>query len=207
MRGLDPANSWCLCDGRPLIPWLVQTQTPHTYEPAIFDNPTIPLCAVRHPHRHRSIAKLLDAVLATHDGERYRKVRLFSGRKNAGVRFVDMGGGRRGDTKTWSGRLPTELRVPGRPKARQGTKDVVTLSASALLSLELVDTLFLSGYSRFPVHYRKDPGACVGLLWLKSQTGRAHLLLISRTPRKPGSGIGIITLEDVLSPSLEVLLF
>jgi hypothetical protein len=60
-------------------------------------------------------------VLATHDGERYRKVRLFSGRKNAGVRFVDMGGGRRGDTKTWSGRLPTELRVPGRPKARQGT--------------------------------------------------------------------------------------
>jgi hypothetical protein len=35
MRGLDPANSWCLCDGRPLIPWLVQTQTqtPHTYEP------------------------------------------------------------------------------------------------------------------------------------------------------------------------------
>jgi CBS domain containing-hemolysin-like protein len=46
-------------------------------------------------------------------------------------------------------------------------EDVVTLSTSALLSPELVDTLFLSGYSRFPVHYRNDPGACVGLLLLK----------------------------------------
>jgi metal transporter CNNM len=28
-----------------------------------------------------------------------------------------------------------------------------------------------------------------------SQTGRAHLLLISRTPGSPGGGIGVITLE------------
>lgn len=28
-----------------------------------------------------------------------------------------------------------------------------------------------------------------------SQTGRAHLLLISRTPGKPGGAIGVITLE------------
>ncbi|KAG1814307.1 uncharacterized protein BJ212DRAFT_1482054 [Suillus subaureus] len=30
------------------------------------------------------------------------------------------------------------------------------------------------------------------------QTGRAHLLLISRTPGLPGGGIGVITLEDVI---------
>ncbi|CAA7266424.1 unnamed protein product [Cyclocybe aegerita] len=30
------------------------------------------------------------------------------------------------------------------------------------------------------------------------QTGRAHLLLISRTPGKPGGAIGVITLEDVI---------
>jgi metal transporter CNNM len=46
-------------------------------------------------------------------------------------------------------------------------QDVVTLSASALLSPELVDTLLLSGYSRFPVHDPKDPGAFVGLLLIK----------------------------------------
>ncbi|KAJ7891532.1 hypothetical protein B0H13DRAFT_2529895 [Mycena leptocephala] len=30
-----------------------------------------------------------------------------------------------------------------------------------------------------------------------SQTGRAHLLLISRTPGKPGGAIGVLTLEDI----------
>lgn len=30
------------------------------------------------------------------------------------------------------------------------------------------------------------------------QTGRAHLLLISRIPGSPGGGIGVITLEDVI---------
>jgi metal transporter CNNM len=31
-----------------------------------------------------------------------------------------------------------------------------------------------------------------------SQTGRAHLLLVSRTPGIAGGGIGVITLEGVL---------
>jgi metal transporter CNNM len=31
-----------------------------------------------------------------------------------------------------------------------------------------------------------------------SQTGRAHLLLVSRTPGIAGGGIGVITLEDVI---------
>jgi metal transporter CNNM len=32
-----------------------------------------------------------------------------------------------------------------------------------------------------------------------SQTGRAHLLLVSRTPGIAGGGIGVITLEGVFS--------
>ncbi|KAJ7819567.1 hypothetical protein B0H14DRAFT_2836230 [Mycena olivaceomarginata] len=115
--------------------------------------------------------------------------------------------------------------------------DVVTLSASALLSPELVDTLLLSGYSRFPVHDPKDPGAFVGLLLIKRlinydpaleapvssmtlgilpeappsincfqaldyfQTGRAHLLLISRTPGKAG-GRDWDIIEEILSEEI-----
>lgn len=33
------------------------------------------------------------------------------------------------------------------------------------------------------------------LTLVTSQTGRAHLLLISRTPGIPGGGIGVISLE------------
>jgi hypothetical protein len=36
------------------------------------------------------------------------------------------------------------------------------------------------------------------LLFLSSQTGRAHLILVTLTPGKPGGAIGIITLEGEL---------
>ena len=39
-------------------------------------------------------------------------------------------------------------------------------------------------------------------LTLPSQTGRAHLLLISRTPGKAGGAVGVITLEGRLRHSL-----
>jgi metal transporter CNNM len=39
----------------------------------------------------------------------------------------------------------------------------------------------------------------------RSQTGRAHLLLISRTPGKPGGALGVITLEG--AEGLVVLLY
>jgi hypothetical protein len=37
-----------------------------------------------------------------------------------------------------------------------------------------------------------------GNVLFDSQTGRAHLLLISLTPGKAGGAIGVITLEDII---------
>ncbi|KAJ6623204.1 hypothetical protein B0H10DRAFT_2011652 [Mycena sp. CBHHK59/15] len=113
-------------------------------------------------------------------------------------------------------------------------KDVVTLSADAILDDQLVETILLSGYSRFPVHEPGQPDAFIGLLLIKKllkydpararpvssfplsilpearpsiscfqaldyfQTGRAHLLLISLTPGKPGGAIGEILSEEIV---------
>lgn len=38
-----------------------------------------------------------------------------------------------------------------------------------------------------------------------SQTGRAHLLLISKTPGKAGGALGVITLEDIIEVGLPML--
>ncbi|KAJ7624854.1 hypothetical protein FB45DRAFT_924367 [Roridomyces roridus] len=46
-------------------------------------------------------------------------------------------------------------------------KDVVTLSQDALLDDKLMETILLSGYSRFPVHEPGKPDAFVGLLLIK----------------------------------------
>ncbi|KAF7304745.1 hypothetical protein MKEN_01188600 [Mycena kentingensis (nom. inval.)] len=46
-------------------------------------------------------------------------------------------------------------------------KDVVTLSADAVLDEKLVERILLSGYSRFPVHEPGNPDAFVGLLLIK----------------------------------------
>ena len=40
--------------------------------------------------------------------------------------------------------------------------------------------------------------ACNGVNNHSSQTGRAHLLLLSRTPGVEGGAIGVITLEDII---------
>ncbi|KAF8228594.1 DUF21-domain-containing protein [Tricholoma matsutake] len=113
-------------------------------------------------------------------------------------------------------------------------KDTVTLSADCILDHSTVDSIILSGYSRFPVHDPHNPTAFVGLLLVKKllnydpakalpvsafplsilpeaypsincfqaldyfQTGRAHLLLISRTPGRAGGAMGVITLEDII---------
>jgi hypothetical protein len=46
-------------------------------------------------------------------------------------------------------------------------QDVVTLSADAILDDNLVETILLSGYSRFPVHEPNNPNAFIGLLLIK----------------------------------------
>jgi metal transporter CNNM len=43
----------------------------------------------------------------------------------------------------------------------------MTLSTSAILDTTLVESLLLSGYSRFPVHEQHDPGSFIGLLLIK----------------------------------------
>ncbi|KAJ6608079.1 hypothetical protein B0H10DRAFT_2069212 [Mycena sp. CBHHK59/15] len=115
---------------------------------------------------------------------------------------------------------------------------VLELSAKSvegiMTPMKLVETILLSGYSRFPVHEPGQPDAFIGLLLIKKllkydpararpvssfplsilpearpsiscfqaldyfQTGRAHLLLISLTPGKPGGAIGEILSEEIV---------
>jgi len=113
-------------------------------------------------------------------------------------------------------------------------QDTFLLGADDILDYATMHAILQSGYSRFPVHEKRNKNAFIGLLLVKSlltydpkralpvsafplsilpeaspsincfqaldyfQTGRAHLLLISRTPGIPGGAIGVITLEDII---------
>jgi metal transporter CNNM len=46
-------------------------------------------------------------------------------------------------------------------------------------------------------HFHFTEAPLTPLVYL-SQTGRAHLLLISNTPGKSGGALGVITLEDII---------
>ncbi|KAJ7858348.1 hypothetical protein B0H14DRAFT_3635163 [Mycena olivaceomarginata] len=199
------------------------------------------------------IARILDAALGTHETHTYKKVGLsHSALPWATRRLIhDYQGGaqilppipphrRRAlhddEISILNGVL--ELNTKHVEEIMTPMRDVVTLSASDILDHALVDTLILSGYSRFPVHEPHDPDSFLGLLLIKKlinydtglalpvsalplsilpeappsincfqaldyfQTGRAHLLLISRMPGKPGGAIGVITLEDIIEEIL-----
>ncbi|KAJ7350022.1 hypothetical protein DFH08DRAFT_958952 [Mycena albidolilacea] len=170
------------------------------------------------------IARILDAALGTHETHTYKKAELKS--------FLQFH--RTGEEPLHD----DEISILNGVLELNTKHDVVTLSASDILDHALVDTLILSGYSRFPVHEPHDPDSFLGLLLIKKlinydtglalpvsalplsilpeappsincfqaldyfQTGRAHLLLISRMPGKPGGAIGVITLEDIIEEIL-----
>ncbi|KAF8179690.1 hypothetical protein K438DRAFT_1210126 [Mycena galopus ATCC 62051] len=179
------------------------------------------------------IARLLDAVLGENETQTYKKAELKSF-----LQFHRSGQEPLRDDEISILNGVLELNTKHVEAIMTPMKDVVTLSADAILDDKLVETMLLSGYSRFPVHEPHDPDSFIGLLLIKKlikydpaqalpvrkmplgilpeaqpsincfqaldyfQTGRAHLLLISRTPGKPGGAIGVITLEDIIEEIL-----
>ncbi|KAF8191972.1 hypothetical protein K438DRAFT_873305 [Mycena galopus ATCC 62051] len=179
------------------------------------------------------IARLLDAVLGANEAHTYKKAELKSF-----LQFHRTGEEPLRDDEISILNGVLELNTKHVEEIMTPMRDVVTLSSDAILDDKLVETILLSGYSRFPVHEPHDPDSFIGLLLIKKlikydpamalpvsslplsilpeappsincfqaldyfQTGRAHLLLISRTPGKPGGAIGVITLEDIIEEIL-----
>ncbi|KAJ7032950.1 hypothetical protein C8F04DRAFT_1356263 [Mycena alexandri] len=179
------------------------------------------------------IAKLLDWVLGANETHTYKKAELKSF-----LQFHRTGEEPLRDDEISILNGVLELNTKNVESIMTPMRDVVTLSADAVLDDELVEMILLSGYSRFPVHEPEDPDSFIGLLLIKKllkydpssalpvssfplsilpearpsincfqaldyfQTGRAHLLLISRTPGKAGGAIGVITLEGMHSAEI-----
>ncbi|KAF8959831.1 hypothetical protein BDZ97DRAFT_1836095 [Flammula alnicola] len=168
------------------------------------------------------IAKLLDYVLGADTQHTYKKAELKSF-----LQFHRTGEEplRNDEIAILNGVL--ELNTKNVETIMTPIKDTVTLSADTILDHKAVDAILLSGYSRFPVHESGNPSSFVGLLLIKKQssacfflplgilpeahpsincfqaldyfqTGRAHLLLISRTPGISGGALGEIISEEIV---------
>jgi len=175
------------------------------------------------------IAKLLDFVLGANETHTYKKAELKSF-----LQFHRQGEEplRDDEISILSGVL--ELGNKRSESIMTPLKDVVTVSADDVLDNTKLESLLMSGFSRFPVHEPGRPLAFVGLLLVKKlltcdltkplkvsdvplsilpeagpsincfqaldyfQTGRAHLLLLSKTPGQAGGAIGVLTLEDII---------
>ncbi|KAJ3755457.1 hemolysin [Lentinula raphanica] len=177
------------------------------------------------------IARILDYTLGTKDGHMYKKSQLKS--------FLQLHRtGAEPLQEEEIGILSSVLELGAKDVKTIMTpiKDVVKLSADAILNQDTLAAILASGCSRIPVYDPNVPSgsAFIGLLLVKRllqydhllnlpirdfplsvlpeappsiccfqaldyfQTGRAHLLLISRTPGIAGGAIGIITLEDII---------
>ncbi|KDQ51330.1 hypothetical protein JAAARDRAFT_88839, partial [Jaapia argillacea MUCL 33604] len=178
-------------------------------------------------------AKLLDYVLGANEAHTYKKAELKSF-----LQFHRTGEEPLRDDEISILNGVLELNTKNVESIMTPMKDVVTLSADAILDHKAIEMLLSSGYSRFPVHEPGRPLAFRGLLLVKKllnydpaqalpvskfrlsilpeaypsincfqaldyfQTGRAHLLLISRTPGVAGGAIGVITLEDMVTQEI-----
>ncbi|KAF8625002.1 hypothetical protein AX15_005600 [Amanita polypyramis BW_CC] len=175
------------------------------------------------------IAKILDYALGSNEQHTYKKAELKSF-----LQFHRTGEEPLRDDEIAILNGVLELNNKKAEQIMTTLKDTVVLSADTILDHTTVDTIMLSGYSRFPVHEPGNPTAFIGLLLIKKllnydpskalpvshfqlsilpeaspdincfqaldyfQTGRAHLLLISRTPGKAGGALGVVTLEDII---------
>ncbi|KAJ6502844.1 hypothetical protein C8R47DRAFT_1106934 [Mycena vitilis] len=108
------------------------------------------------------IARLLDAVLGVEGGHTYKKAELksFLAFHRTGEEPL-----RDDEISILNGVL--ELNTKSVEQIMTPMEDVVTLAADAILDDKLVETILLSGYSRFPVHEPGNEGAFVGLLLIK----------------------------------------
>ncbi|GLB35553.1 putative DUF21-domain-containing protein [Lyophyllum shimeji] len=175
------------------------------------------------------MAKLLDWALGGHEAHTYKKAELKSF-----LQFHRTGEEPLRDDEIAILNGVLELNTKKVDTIMTPMQDTVTLSTDDILDHSKVDSILVSGYSRFPVHAPGDPMAFVGLLLIKKlltydpskalpvsafplsilpeahptincfqaldyfQTGRAHLLLVSKTPGRAGGAIGVITLEDII---------
>ncbi|KAJ4485216.1 hypothetical protein J3R30DRAFT_1325590 [Lentinula aciculospora] len=173
------------------------------------------------------IAKVLDYALGTNEAHRYKRSQLKSFLQ---LHLTGTEPLQEEEVGILNGVL--DLNAKHVETIMTPMKDVVQLSADAILDQDTLAAILASGYSRIPVY--DDTASFLGLLLVKKllqynhllnlpvrdfqlsilpeaypsiscfqaldyfQTGRAHLLLISRTPGIPGGAIGIVTLEDII---------
>ncbi|KAI9453655.1 hypothetical protein BJY52DRAFT_806824 [Lactarius psammicola] len=107
-------------------------------------------------------AKLLDYVLGKSDVHTYKKAELKSF-----LQFHRTGEEPLRDDEISILNGVLELNTKSVEKIMTPMKDVVTLSSDAILDAKRIESLLLSGYSRFPVHEPGNPLSFSGLLLVK----------------------------------------
>ncbi|KAF9464558.1 hypothetical protein BDZ94DRAFT_1255998 [Collybia nuda] len=108
------------------------------------------------------IAKLLDFALGGKEHNTYKKAELRSF-----LQFHRTGEEPLRDDEIAILNGVLELNTKNVESIMTPMKDTVTLSADCILDHSRVDSIILSGYSRFPVHDPRDPTAFIGLLLVK----------------------------------------
>ncbi|KAG6909584.1 hypothetical protein DXG01_016623 [Tephrocybe rancida] len=108
------------------------------------------------------IAKLLDWALGGAEHNTYKKAELRSF-----LQFHRTGEEPLRDDEIAILNGVLELNTKNVESIMTPMKDTVTLSSDCILDHAKVDSIILSGYSRFPVHTPNDPTAFIGLLLVK----------------------------------------